>query len=103
MQNQNPRSVITKEEILHIASLCCIGLTKDDLDKLTGELSSILDLFTSINGADTSNIPTTWNPSSSKVDLREDTSVMSMPVQQTLANAPRLEGDYLRINVVLEE
>lgn len=103
MQKDQQKRVVAKEDIIHIATLCRIGVTEGDLEKLTGELATILDLFTVINLADTDNVSTNWGTHSSALSLREDISKTSMPTAKTLSNAPSVQGDHLRINVVLEE
>ena len=103
MEKDQQKRVVTKADIVHIATLCRIGVTENDLEKLTGELATILDLFTVINLATTDNVSTDWGTHSCALSLREDISKMSMPTTETLSNAPSVQGDHLRINVVLEE
>jgi len=67
------------------------------------QLSNILDNFEVLAGVDTENVP----PTAQSVDLlsvmREDKVTPSLPVTDILANAPRQESEFFKVNAVLEE
>ncbi len=47
-------TALTKDQVLHIAKLARLTLTSIEVDKMTKELSSILDYINILNEADTS-------------------------------------------------
>jgi aspartyl-tRNA(Asn)/glutamyl-tRNA(Gln) amidotransferase subunit C len=94
---------LSREEVLHIARLARLGVTDAEVDKMQEQLSNILDNFEVLAGVDTENVP----PTAQSVDLlsvmREDKVTPSLPVTDILANAPRQESEFFKVNAVLEE
>ena len=94
---------LSREEVSHIARLARVGVTEEDLDRLSEQLSNILENFDILRGVDTTDVP----PTAQSIDLhnvmRPDDIVPSLPPDDVLANAPRREGDFFRVNAVLEE
>ena len=94
---------LSGEEVKHIATLCRIAMSPDELEDIGNQLSHILDQFQVLEEVNTSGI----TPTSQSVDLRpvmrEDEVTTCLEVEDVLANAPRQEGDYFKVNVVLEE
>ena len=94
---------LTREEVLHIAALCRIALTEEEVVRLQGQLSNILEQFDVLKELDTANVPPTGHSVALSNVLREDVPQDSFPQEQVLANAPRQEGDFFRVLRVLEE
>ncbi len=94
---------LSREEVLHIARLARLGVTDAEVDKMQEQLSNILDNFEVLAGVDTENVP----PTAQSIDLlsvmREDKVTPSLPVADILANAPRQESEFFKVNAVLEE
>ena len=90
------------EEVLHIARLARLGLTDAEIDKMSEQLSNILENFEILKQVDTTDVP----PTAQSVDLQnivsEDTVAPSLPPDEILANAPRREGGFFRVRAVLE-
>ncbi len=93
---------ISREEVLHIARLARLGLTDEEVDRFSGQLSSLLEHFEALQQVDTAGVP----PTAQSVDLqsvmRDDLVRPSFPAEDILANAPRREGDWFRVRAVLE-
>jgi aspartyl-tRNA(Asn)/glutamyl-tRNA(Gln) amidotransferase subunit C len=93
---------ISREEVLHIARLARLGLTDAEVDRFSGQLSSLLEHFEALQQVDTEGVP----PTAQSVDLqsvmRDDLVRPSFPAEDILANAPRREGDWFRVRAVLE-
>ncbi len=94
---------LTREEVLHIARLARVGVTEEDLDRLSEQLSNILENFEILNGVDTTNVPPTAQSIALQNVMRPDGIDPSLPSEDVLANAPRREGDFFRVNAVLED
>ena len=94
---------LSRDEVQHIASLCRIGITEEDLATMPEQLSHILDLFQDLQTLDTEDVPPTGPSVSLETVMREDESRPSLSSEDVLANAPRREGDLFRVKVVLEE
>ena len=51
-----------EEEVLHVAKLARLGLTDAELDRLTGELSAILEAVSKVSELDLADVPPTSHP-----------------------------------------
>jgi aspartyl-tRNA(Asn)/glutamyl-tRNA(Gln) amidotransferase subunit C len=91
-----------REEVVHIALLARLGLTEEDLEKFSGQLSHILETFEALQQVDTSDVPPTAYPIPLENVVREDEAAPSLPQSEILANAPRQEEGSFQIKAVLE-
>ncbi len=93
---------LSREEVLHIARLARLGLADAETDKMSEQLSDILENFEILKQVDTTGVP----PTAQSVDLQnivsEDTVAPSLTPDEVLANAPRREGGFFRVRAVLE-
>ena len=94
---------LTREEVQHIAALCRIGMTDEDLDVMPEQLSHVLEMFQTLQEMDTDNVPPTGHSVSVGTVMRADESSDSFSSENVLANAPQRDGDLFRVKVVLEE
>ena len=93
---------LTREEVLHIARLARLGLSEDELTRLQGQLSQILDQFEALRAIDTDDVPPTAYTLALENVVRDDVQRPSLPVDVALANAPQREGNFIRVRRVLE-
>ena len=94
---------LTREEVLHIAALCRIGISEEELETFAHQLSEILDMFQTLGELDTEGVPPTGHAVSLETVLREDEPGPSLSTADALSNAPARVGDRFHVNVVLEE
>jgi aspartyl-tRNA(Asn)/glutamyl-tRNA(Gln) amidotransferase subunit C len=94
---------LSREEVLHISRLARIGITDADIEKMTEQLSNILENFEILREVDTNGVPPTAQSIALQNIIRNDVITPSMPVQNVLANAPRQEEDFFKVNAVLED
>jgi aspartyl-tRNA(Asn)/glutamyl-tRNA(Gln) amidotransferase subunit C len=94
---------INREQVLHIAQLARLGVTEEDLGRLSEQLSNIIENFEILKQVDTTNIP----PTSQSIDLKnvisEDVIAPSLSTEEALANAPQQEAGFFKVKAVLEE
>lgn len=95
--------LLSREEVQHIAALCRIGMTEEDLSTLPQQLSQILELFKALQEVDLDDVPPTGHSASLETVLRADESRSSRTLDDVLSNAPNTEGDQIKVKVVLEE
>ena len=93
---------LSREEVLHIALLARLGLTETEVDRFSEQLSNILESFEVLQQVDTSGIPPTAQAIPLQNVMRRDEVAPSLPQSDILANAPRKEEDFLRVQAVLE-
>lgn len=94
--------MLSKEEVLHIATLARLGVDETEIDKFRQQLSNIMENFEVLKQVDTTDVPPTAQAVPLQNVFRQDEVADSMPVDETLANAPRREGDLFRVKPVLE-
>ena len=94
---------LSREEVLHIARLARMGITDDEVDKLSDQLSDILDNFEVLQQVDTENVPPTAQSIALNNVTRDDTIADSYTPEYILSNAPFREDDYFKIHAVLED
>ncbi len=94
---------LSREDVLHIAILCRLGVTEADVDKFREQLSNILENFEILQRVDTTNVPPTAQSIPLQSVMRTDEVAPSLPQNEVLANAPRREDDLFRVRAVLEE
>ena len=93
---------ITSDEIRHLSLLCRVAMTDDDVELMRDQMSDILGNISILNQVDTEGV----EPTGHSVDLvsvmRDDEVQPSLELEETLANAPTREGDFIRVRAVLE-
>ncbi len=94
---------LDRQQIEHIASLARIGLTDEEIELFRQQLSHILEQFEILDELDTTGIQPTGHAVDLRGVLREDEAQDSLTSEDTLRNAPRREGDFIRVKAVLEE
>ena len=94
---------LSREEVLHIALLARVGLTEAEVDRLSEQLSNILENFEILKQVDTTNVP----PTARSIDIHDvvsaDEIAPSLPLKDVMANAPQQEADSFKVRAVLEE
>lgn len=98
----DPIMKLSREEVLHIARLARVGLTEEDVDRLREQLSNILENFEALKQVDTTDVPPTAQSIPLQNVTKDDKVKPSQSQEQTLANAPRQDGEYFRVKAVLE-
>ena len=88
---------ITREEVLHVARLARLELTDDEVERLTGELSAILEAVSKVSELDLSDVPPTSHPLELSNVWAEDEPRPSLGLDEAFANAPEREGDLFRV------
>ena len=93
---------ITREEVLHVAKLARLELTDQEIERLTGELSAILEAVSKVSELDLSDVPPTSHPlelvnALGSSDPGEDEPRPSLSLAEAFANAPEREGDLFRV------
>ena len=93
---------LSREEVLHIARLARLGLAETDIDRLSEQLSNLLENFEALQQVDTTDIPPTAQSIALQSVVRDDEVAPSLLSNEVLVNAPRKEGEFFRVRAVLE-
>lgn len=94
--------MLTKQQIQHIANLARIKLNKQDLEKYSQELSSILNYIGQLEEVDTKDVLPLAQVAGLKNVYQEDCSQdeQSLSQAQVLDNAPEKESGFFRVKSV---
>jgi aspartyl-tRNA(Asn)/glutamyl-tRNA(Gln) amidotransferase subunit C len=94
---------LTREEVQHVAALAYLRFSPEELEHLRGQLDSILEHINQLQEVDTAAIPPTAQVIALTSVLRDDTVRPSLPTAVALANTPRVEENFIKVDAVLEE
>lgn len=94
---------LTREQVKHIATLARVGLSEDDIERFSHQLSEILDYFERLRQVDTEGVPPTAHTLPLHNVMRDDNPAPAFTADEMLANAPLREDDYFRVRAVLDE
>lgn len=88
---------ITRDQVLHVARLARLDLGDDEVERLTLELSAILDAVSKVAELDLTGVPPTSHPLDLVNSWSEDEPHDSLALDDALANAPARDGDLFRV------
>jgi len=80
--------VIEREQVLHVAKLARLGLSEEEVERMAGELSGILEHVDRIAELDLDDVEPTSHVVELENVLRADVPHQSLPPEVALATAP---------------
>jgi aspartyl-tRNA(Asn)/glutamyl-tRNA(Gln) amidotransferase subunit C len=89
--------MIDREQVLHVARLARLELTDDEVERMAGELSKILDHIEAISQLDLEGVEPTSHVVEVGSALRPDVVVPSLPRDVAFAQAPDVADDGFRV------
>jgi aspartyl-tRNA(Asn)/glutamyl-tRNA(Gln) amidotransferase subunit C len=81
-------AVIEREQVLHVAKLARLGLSEEEVGRMAGELSGILEHVDRIAALDLDGVEPTSHVVELENVLRADVPHRSLPPEVALASAP---------------
>ena len=92
---------ITREQIVHVATLARLHLDDAAVELYTKQLGDILTYMDTLNRLDTKGVPPTSHAIFINNAFRDDEVKPSIPVERALSNAPQAEdGSFVVPKVV---
>jgi aspartyl-tRNA(Asn)/glutamyl-tRNA(Gln) amidotransferase subunit C len=98
-----PPAQFTPETVAHLANLARIALTDDEITKLTGELSVIIDAVAKVSEVATPDVPATSHPIRLVNVFRDDVPGETLSTAAALAGAPEHDGSRFKVSAILGE
>jgi aspartyl-tRNA(Asn)/glutamyl-tRNA(Gln) amidotransferase subunit C len=89
--------MIDREQVLHVAKLARLRLTDDEVERMSGELSTILGHIETISELDLDGVAPTSHVVELENVLREDNPRPSLPREAALDPAPDASDDGFRV------
>ncbi len=96
---------LTRAQVQHIAELARLELSESEIDRMTQQLSAILDYASRLQELDTAAIPPTASVVPLENVMRDDAVRPSLPHDAVLANAPETDAqhEFFRVRAILKE
>lgn len=91
------------EQVRHVATLCRLQLSADQLESYRAQLSSILDHIAKLDELDVTDVEPLAHPAEMTNRLDEDQIENPMPIEQLFMNAPAVKAPYLAVPKVLTD
>ncbi len=88
---------ISRVQVEHVARLAHLALTKEEIERLTGQLGAILEAVGKVSELDLTDVQPTSHPLDLVNVWRDDEPEPSLPREQALANAPETEGGFFKV------
>jgi aspartyl-tRNA(Asn)/glutamyl-tRNA(Gln) amidotransferase subunit C len=88
---------ISREQLLHVASLARLELREEELERLEGQLNDILAAVSKVSELDLADVPPTSHPLDLVNVWDADEPRPCLTVEEALANAPEREGNYFKV------
>ena len=96
-------SEITPDLVRHLGVLARIQLDDREVERLTGQLSAIVDNIAKVSEVATPDVPATSHPIPLENVFRPDVVGDMLTVEQVLQNAPDATEDRFKVTAILGE
>lgn len=94
---------LTPKDVDHVAALARLAITEAERERMAEQLSGILEHFQALQALDTENIAPTAQVLALRNVMRPDATRPCLSQREALANAPRQEDGFFRVQAVLED
>ena len=96
---------LSRVQVQHIAELAKLKLTEEEIDRMTQQLSAILDHAARLQTIDTDAIAPTASVAALQNVMRDDLVAPSLSRDDALANAPDKDKneEFFRVKAILKE
>ena len=93
---------LSYKQVRHIAWLARLGLSEEEMEKFSLQLSNILENFEILKEVDTADVPPATHTIPLQNVFRKDDVAESYSQAEILSNAPKQEGDCFKVQAILE-
>ena len=93
---------INQQEVAEIALLARLALDDPELERLAGELSSILGYIDKLRALDTTGVEPMTHAVPMDCPLREDVAGPSLPAEDALADAPATDDGFFEVPRIID-
>jgi aspartyl-tRNA(Asn)/glutamyl-tRNA(Gln) amidotransferase subunit C len=93
---------ISRDEVAYVAHLARLEFKEEEMEKFTFQLNNILLYIDKLSEVETSGIEPLSSATQGRNAFRADTVQDSIPVRESLANAPEERGGFFQVPRVIE-
>ncbi len=96
-------TVLSKEEILHLAKLANLSLSEDEINKYTKQLTETIGYVENLLELDTSNVPATSSPAPLVNIFFEDgtENTRGLSAEEAVANSKEKKDKYFKVGRIM--
>lgn len=94
---------ITRDDVVHVATLARLHLDDERIETFTGQLAAILEHAEDVEALDLADVAPTSHPYPLVNVLRPDEVGATLPNEEALAAAPQTESGRFRVPTILGE
>lgn len=95
-------SKLSRDDVLKLAALSKLRLSDEEIERLRGELSSILDYVETLDNVDTSDLAPTYQVTGLKnVTRKDEIASYGYSTDDLLKNAPAVQDNQFKVKRVL--
>jgi aspartyl-tRNA(Asn)/glutamyl-tRNA(Gln) amidotransferase subunit C len=94
---------LSRQDVAKVGLLARLALTEPELERMTGELSKIVDFVSQLGELDTDRVEPLAHPLETRNVFRADDPRPCLSPAEALANAPRQDGSCFLVPAVLGE
>ena len=95
-------SILSTNDVQHIATLAAIDIDDDAIEDMRQQLSGIFRHFQRLQEIDTEGLEPTSHTTDANTVLRDDIADEPLSRDEVLANAPDPDGEFVKVQPVLE-
>lgn len=95
------RMKITRDEVIHVATLARLAVAGDDIDRLADQIGDILSYVETLSHVDTTGVPPTAHIIDINNAFRDDTPGAHLDAAEALANAPESEDGFFVVPKII--
>ena len=93
---------ITREDVAHLARLAHIDMSAEELDRMTGELSVIVDSIKTVSEVAGDDVPATSHPIPLSNVYRDDVIGETLSNEEALCGAPDNADGRFKVPAILD-
>lgn len=94
---------LTKEEVLHVAHLARIDIDNDEIEDYQYQLKELINEVEKINNVEISDNELLISPVNHTARLREDDNNYKITFEQVEKNAPKTDGNFVEVPVMIND
>ncbi|MFH5812385.1 Asp-tRNA(Asn)/Glu-tRNA(Gln) amidotransferase subunit GatC [Companilactobacillus sp. FL22-1] len=95
--------MISKEEILHVATLANLKFGEDEVDSFVKQLDKIVSMESNLSSVDTTGVEPTYNMGDTKTVFREDEGIRTQTREQMLENVPEVDNNLIKVPTIVDK
>lgn len=96
-------SAISRDDVAHLAELAHIAMGDEELERMAGELDSIVAAIASVSEVAGDDVPATSHPIPLTNVFREDVVGPTLTQEEALLNAPDAAEGRFKVPAILDE